>query len=42
MAGLGNLVPDALAHLSGEPMSAQLQAVNTGWEWPRLWKAGYF
>lgn len=41
MAGTAVLLPDGLARLHGE-LSPELQAVNTGGDWPRLWKAGHF
>jgi O-antigen ligase len=34
--------PGMAARLHGEEMTAAEQAVNTGVQWPRLWKAGYF
>ncbi|SDE56060.1 O-antigen ligase [Massilia sp. PDC64] len=34
--------PGAAARLHGEEMTPAEQAVNTGTQWPRLWKAGYF
>lgn len=42
MAGLASALPEGLARLRGEPLSPALQAVNTGDDWPRLWKAGQF
>ncbi|HWJ95288.1 MAG TPA: hypothetical protein VNT33_11225, partial [Telluria sp.] len=42
MAGVANLLPDGLARLRGEALSPALQAVNSGPDRPRLWKAGYF
>ena len=34
--------PEAGAVLRGEELTPAHQAVNTGTEWPRLWKDGYF
>jgi O-antigen ligase len=34
--------PEALAKLRSEPLTPADQALNTGDQWPRLWKAGYF
>jgi hypothetical protein len=43
MAGvIAGVWPDAGAKLRGEELTPAQQAVNTGTEWPRLWKAGYF
>lgn len=39
VAGAG---PDAGARLRSEDPTPAQQAVNTGSQWPRLWKAGYF
>ena len=34
--------PEARARMRGEELTPAQQALNTGAEWPRLWKAGYF
>jgi hypothetical protein len=34
--------PEAGARLRNEPLTPAEQALNTGDQWPRLWKAGYF
>jgi len=34
--------PDAPAKWRGEELTPAQQALNTGSQWPRLWKAGYF
>jgi putative inorganic carbon (hco3(-)) transporter len=34
--------PEALAKLRNEELTPAQRALNTGTEWPRLWKAGYF
>jgi hypothetical protein len=39
VAGAG---PDAGARLRSEDPTPAQQALNTGSQWPRLWKAGYF
>lgn len=43
MAGvIAGAWPGAAARLHGVEMTPAEQAVNTGTQWPRLWKAGYF
>jgi hypothetical protein len=43
MAGvIAGAWPGAAARLHGEETTAAEQAVNTGTQWPRLWKGGYF
>ncbi|KGF80433.1 hypothetical protein IA69_18875 [Massilia sp. JS1662] len=43
MAGvIAGAWPGAAARLRGEEMTAAEQAINTGTQWPRLWKAGHF
>jgi hypothetical protein len=43
MAGvIAGAWPEAGARLRGEELTPAQQALNTGPEWPRLWKAGYF
>jgi len=34
--------PEAGARMRGEELTPAQQALNTGSQWPRLWKAGYF
>ena len=43
MAGvIAGVWPEAGAKLHSEDMTPAQQALNTGMQWPRLWKAGYF
>jgi O-antigen ligase len=43
MAGvIAGIWPDALAKWRSEELTPAQQALNTGSQWPRLWKAGYF
>jgi hypothetical protein len=43
MAGvIAGVWPDALAKWRGEELTPAQQASNAGWQWPRLWKAGFF
>jgi len=39
---VAGVAPDALAKWRGEELTPAQQALNTGWQWPRLWKAGFF
>jgi O-antigen ligase len=43
MAGvIAGVWPDAPAKWRGDELTPAQQALNTGSQWPRLWKAGYF
>jgi putative inorganic carbon (hco3(-)) transporter len=43
MAGvIAGAWPEALAKLRNEELTPAQRALNTGTEWPRLWKPGYF
>lgn len=39
---IAGIWPDALAKWRGEELTPAQQALNTGDQWPRLWKAGFF
>jgi putative inorganic carbon (hco3(-)) transporter len=42
VAVVAGVLPDAGARLRSEDPTPAQQALNTGSQWPRLWKAGYF
>ncbi len=42
VAVVAGVAPDAGARLRSEDPTPAQQALNTGSQWPRLWKAGYF
>lgn len=42
MAAIGSLWPDIVARWKEQPLTPAQQAANTGDQWPRLWKAGFF
>jgi putative inorganic carbon (HCO3(-)) transporter len=42
MAGMAYVWPEMLARLQDQPLTATQHAANTGLQWPRLWKAGFF
>jgi hypothetical protein len=43
MAGvIAGIWPDAPAKWRGEELTPAQQVLNSGIQWPRLWKAGYF
>lgn len=42
LAGIGSVWPDIVARWDEQPLTPAQQAANTGDQWPRLWKAGFF